>query len=201
MWIGGNKGCQKHLCAHINVKWIGPQASFRAHGVDFSTNLDTMVTINYNKVLMSICHLFSQWSKRNLTVLGRVTVVKSLILSKLTFMILSLPDPPKSFVKDLDIMLYKFIWKGGDRVSRNQMIQTYGQGGVKMIDLRSYISALKCTWIRRFLNTGNSGWATLFSKITSIKNTLILEGGHSSIVQTLKAATHPNQFWIDVLTA
>ena len=201
VWIGGNKGRQKHLCTDINVKWVDAQDSFRVLGIDFVTNLEAMVTINYNRVLMSISQLINQWSKRNLTVLGRVTIVKSLILSKLTFLILSLPDPPKAFIKELDTMLYKFIWKGGDRVTRNQMIQTYSKGGVKMIDLCSYIAALKCTWIRRLLNTWNSGWATLFSKVTGIKNVLVLEGGHSSITDFLKAATKPNQFWINVLTA
>ncbi len=82
-----------------------------------------MIDNNYNRVLTSIDNLIGQWSKRNLTVLGRVTVVKALRLSKLTFLILTLPDPSKSFIKNLDSMLYKFIWKGVDRVTRNQMIQ------------------------------------------------------------------------------
>lgn len=128
VWIGGNKGRQKGLGDHINVNWAGPQDSFRVLGIDFSTNLDTMVTMNYNRVLDSTRSLIDQWSKRNLTVLGRVTIVKSLILSKFTFLILSLPNPPPHFIKNLNTMLYKFIWKGGDRVARNQMIQDYSHG-------------------------------------------------------------------------
>ena len=128
VWIGGNKGRQKGVCPDTDVHWVRPQESFRALGIDFSTNLDNMIDNNYNRVLNSISNLIGQWSKRNLTVLGRVTVAKSLILSKLTFLILTLPDPSKLFIKNLDSMLYKFIWKGVDRVTRNQMIQDYSQG-------------------------------------------------------------------------
>ena len=107
------------FCALFN--WIGVQDTFRALGIEFSTNLNTMVRVNYDKVIISVKCLIEQWSKRNLTVLGRVTIVKSLLLSKLTFLILTLPDPPGYMIKELDSMFYKFIWKGVDRISRNQM--------------------------------------------------------------------------------
>ena len=70
-----------------------------------------------------------------------------------------------------------------------------------MVDMRSYINALKITWIRRYLNVVDSGWVNLFSKITTIQNSLVLEGGHANIVQPLKLAQCPNYFWIDVLNA
>ena len=76
VWIGDNKGRPKHPCTDIYVKWVETQESFRALGMDFIMTLEAMVTITYNRVLMSILKLIIQWSKRNLTVLGRVTIVK-----------------------------------------------------------------------------------------------------------------------------
>ena len=145
VWIGSNKGRKKGICEHIKVNWVLAENSFRALGIDFNTNLASMVNLNYTKVISAIKSLIEQWSKRNLTVLGRVTVTKSLLLSKLTFLILTLPNPPSNVIKELDCMFYNFIWKGNDRVSRNQMIQGYCHGGVKMIDMHSYIKALKVT--------------------------------------------------------
>ena len=201
VWIGGNKGRQKSICSNIEVKWVDPQGSFRALGIDFVTNLENMTDINYNNVLGSIHTAIGQWSKRNLTVLGRITIVKSLILSKLTFLALTLPDPSKLFIKNLDSLLFKFIWRGVDRVTRNQMIQNYSQGGVKMVDLRSYINSLKCTWIRRLLQgTCTSGWRLLFMKLSNIQNLLFLEGGHVRIAQKFQRSAFPNRFWLDVLT-
>ena len=97
-----------------------------------------MVSVNYDEVMILIRKLVHSWSRRNLTVLGRVTVVKSLILSKLTFLILTLPNPPPEFIKELTKCIYNFVWKGMDRVARNQMIQDYKHGGVRMVDVQCY---------------------------------------------------------------
>ena len=81
------------------------------------------------------------------------------------------------------------------------MIQDYSEGGVKMVDIRSYFSALKCTWIRRLLRAEDSGWSSLFYTLFNFQNILFLEGGHPSFAQFLQRAIHPNRFWLDVLTA
>ena len=71
-----------------------------------------VVLLNYNKSMHSLRNLITRWSKRNLTVLGRITVIKSLLLSKLTFLILTIPDPPIDTINDLNSMFFKFIWRG-----------------------------------------------------------------------------------------
>ena len=76
---------EEQLCKEIKVNWVD-KGSFKALGVAFSTDLDSMVSLNYNKAIESLRKQIAMWSKRNLTVLGRVTVVKSLLLSKLTFL-------------------------------------------------------------------------------------------------------------------
>ena len=50
-------------------------------GVSFSTNLNDMLNLNYQKALSTIRQLIDTWSKRSLSVLGRITLVKSLLLS------------------------------------------------------------------------------------------------------------------------
>ena len=97
-------------------------------GIIFSTDLHSMVLRNYNRIILSIRKQISHWSKR---VTGRVTVVKSLLVSKLTYLICTIPDPPKDIVTQLNVMLFNFIWKGQDRVTINQMIQDYNLGGLK----------------------------------------------------------------------
>ena len=57
VWIGGNKGRQRGVCPDTDVHWVRPQESFRALGIDFSTNLDNMIDNNYNRVLNSISNL------------------------------------------------------------------------------------------------------------------------------------------------
>ncbi|KAJ8032352.1 hypothetical protein HOLleu_25860 [Holothuria leucospilota] len=69
-----------------------------------------MVGLDFNKALENIKGVLRHWSKRQLTVLGKVTVVKSLALSKLTYLLMSLPNPDESFVTNLQRLLFKFVW-------------------------------------------------------------------------------------------
>ena len=200
VWIGANKGRNDKICADLRVNWVGINDTFKILGVIFCTELDNMINLNYQKVLLSIKNLINHWSKRNLTVLGRVTVVKSLLLSKLTYLILTLPDPPTEVVNDLNRTLYKFVWKGLDRVSRNQMIQDYNKGGVRMVDVQTYIYALKVTWIRRIMGAVDAQWCKFFGNIATIPELYYVEGGSKSLYNSLPPNKY-NKFWSDVLIA
>ena len=55
-------------------------------------------------------------------VLGKITVVKTILLSKLTHLFISLQSPSKMFIKVLETMFYNYIWGSKtDRVSRNEL--------------------------------------------------------------------------------
>ena len=72
------------------------------------------------------------------SVYGKVTIIKSLIIPKFVY-ISSLLPVPKVIVKQLNRMLFKFLWKGPDKVTRLSAINEYDNGGLKMIDLESMI--------------------------------------------------------------
>ena len=63
------------------------------------------------------------------------------------------------------------------------MIQDFKNGGVRMVDVTSYIQALKATWIRRLLKESNSQWAKVFYKLTGINNILDIESGSPDITK------------------
>ena len=93
--------------------------------------------------------LFNIWSKRFITPLGRVAILKSLILSKLVHLWILLRDPPDDFVNNLQKMCFKFIWNNKqDKISRRTAIKSVKSGGLGVADIRKYISALKIMWIR-----------------------------------------------------
>ncbi len=52
--------------------------------------------------------------------------------------------------------MYDFLWNGKpDKISRKLIIQTYENGGLKMIDIKSFINTLKASWITRLKGTKN----------------------------------------------
>ena len=87
------------------------------------------------------------WYQRYLTPIGKVTVIKTLALSKLNHLFLALPNPKKELLKKIENMFYKFIWNGKpDKIRRQILTNLYLEGGMNMIDITHFISALKITW-------------------------------------------------------
>lgn len=56
--------------------------------------------MNYDKTLVKIKSTVEQWKKRKLTPIGKVTLIKSLIISQLNYLFISLPTPEISFFEE-----------------------------------------------------------------------------------------------------
>ena len=92
--------------------------------------------------------LFMTWLKRLLTPLGRVAVLKSLIVYIFVHLWIILPNPPDTYIKDLQGMVYKCVWNGKrDRINRCTAVKNVSHGGLGIPYIRSFIDALRLTWI------------------------------------------------------
>ena len=88
--------------------------------------------------------ILKSWQHRKLTLLGKITVIKSLALSKLVHLLTSLPNLNQSKLHDLNTLFFNFIWGGKtERIKRNTLIGDISQGGLKMIHLKSFCWYLK----------------------------------------------------------
>ena len=169
IWIGRKKHSKDKLNCKCHFDWNND--NFSLLGLHFHVNLDQMAEINYSLAINKVKNTISFWKKRSLTPLGKITVIKTLILSRLNHLFMTIPLPYKGFCKKIDNLLYNFLWDGKpDKVSRAQICQSYANGGLKMINTELFVKALKLTWLRRLITTQNSQWSTLFQlTLSSIK--------------------------------
>ena len=152
IWLGSKKFCKTKYMEHLNMVWNPP--TFKILGIWFTQSLKDMEDKNYNEKMREIRALFKIWMKRFITPLGRVAVLKSLILSKLTHLWIFLPNPPDKFTKDLQLMCFQFVWRGKqDRISRRTVIREEKRGGLNVPNLQAFMAALKLTWINRLKTT------------------------------------------------
>ena len=79
----------------------------------FYTNINSCVHVNGQySINVDKTKAVSAWSRRNLTPFGRVTVIKSLVISKITHLLMNLPDPEESFLKELNKLKLCIIFFG-----------------------------------------------------------------------------------------
>ena len=93
-----------------------------------------------------------------------MTIIKSLLLSKLIY-ISSLLPISKSVIQEVNQLIFKFLWNGTDKVIRLSTINSYDEGGLKMIDLDSMIKALRLGWIKRIFSSSNGTWKSYLQYI------------------------------------
>ena len=55
-------------------------------------------------------------------------------------------------------MVFKFIRKGTDKVTRLSVINTLDKGGLNLTDFESHIKALRLSWIPRLLDEREGPW-------------------------------------------
>ena len=91
-----------------------------------------------------ISKIIENWQFRRLTLLGKITkIIKSLLASQLVYILSPLPTP-SGYLKDINSLLYKFLWNGKcDKIKRIHMINDYTKGGLKMLDIQSFKNAVK----------------------------------------------------------
>ena len=88
---------------------------------------------------------------------GRAQIINSLLLSKLIY-IASMFPVPEEVIKDANRIIFKFLWKGQDRVARKAMINNFENGGLNILDFETMVKSLRLAWLRRFYIDEDAGW-------------------------------------------
>ena len=161
LWIGELHKSTEILFPQRKIKWA--RRKVKALGIWFSTCKGETVKLNYDERKEKLDKLIENWQFRRLTLLGKITVIKSLLASQLVYILTPLPTQQKA-LEEINRALYTFLWDGrGDKIKRTEMINDYEKGGLKMLDIQIFNRALKSIWIQKYLDDNNTGkWKLIF---------------------------------------
>ena len=133
------------------------KTSIKILGVHFDYNNVSRKKANFDSVLKSIKQVLNMWKWRGLTLIGRIQIVKSFAIPKFMSKA-SLIPVSNELIKEVNKELYSFIWKGKDKVKRAALINDIEDGGLKMLDLESMISAQRVMCVKRYVENFESPW-------------------------------------------
>ena len=198
VWLGSKKYTTVTYLDNYRMKWN--PSKFKLLGLWFTNDLSSMVEINFTEKFNETIKLFQIWAKRTITPLGRIAILKSLILSKLTYLWLLLPNPPQQVTDEIQSYCYNFVWNNKkDKIKRSLEIHNIEEGGLGLPDISSQIKALKLTWLKKCLRESecsNAKWKNLLHK-TCPSISMLKEYG----AKVLFRNTNPNPFWRDVFSS
>ena len=85
---------------------------------------------------------------RNLTVEGKITIFKTLAISKIIHLSLAI-NVPMEIINELNKMQKEFIWNGNNaKIKPSTLCNKYENGGSKNVDILSKVISLQCSWIK-----------------------------------------------------
>ena len=169
-------------------------------GITYGKTNDDILSKNFRSIIPKIKNEIAQWQRRHLSFIGKITVIKSLLMSKFVHIFTALPNPEERTIKEINSILFRFIWNNGpDKIKRSVVVQDYHEGGLRMIDIRSFALSLKTTWLKRlYWAPENAAWANLAREILPDIERLVC---YSSTKLKNVANGIKNQFWKDVIHA
>ena len=136
------------------MKWLKDKV--KALGVWLSTDLILVAKLNYEDKIKNLKASLGSWELRRLSLLGKITVLKSLIVSQLVYVLSPLSIDQKA-IQEINSLCYDFLWGGRDKIKRDIMIDDFGQGRLKMVDVPLFAKSLKSTWIKKYSDQNNRG--------------------------------------------
>ena len=121
----------------LGVIW--KPGNFKMLGVWFSPDEQEMSRLNLNEKIEKMKQIMNIWTGRNLTIFGRVMILKTMILSQI-INICSAVYVSNSFIQQVDELFFEFLWGKGKRakVKRDVVTNNKQLGGLKMIDFKKY---------------------------------------------------------------
>ena len=137
-------------------------------GIYFGTGKNAgSIEQNWIGIKESIQKQIVSWSKRNLSIKGKIIVTKTFLISQAIYKIQSI-SLPEHVINDINTTLFSFIWrkklsnkKAHEALKRQILCLEEEQGGLKMINIKNMRDSFLINWAITLLNNPNSYYMKL----------------------------------------
>ena len=158
VWLG-NSFTKPQCLSKFNLKF---SSNFELLGITFDLNIEKMIAKNFDQKIIEIEKVLNLYKKLNLSLIGKVNVIKTLVLPKLVYLFTVLPNPDNSTWVKTRKIFKDFLWGDGQvKIVNKQLEKTIEEGGLKLISIDLFNKALKLSWIRRLITTSGN-WQNIF---------------------------------------
>ena len=163
--MGGNAS---HEVSYNNLRVkIDILEQIKVNGLLLSYNNELARKENIRKMLEAVRVQLANWTKMNLSIIGKIQIYKTFGLSQILYTLATVQiTPPEE--KSLTNLIYKFIWnkdmstnKAPDRIKRNILLGKIKSLGFGMIDYKEVVKSIRIRNVIRLLNLKNTPLAKI----------------------------------------
>ena len=191
--IGSLKTSNAKFYTKNNVKW----SSTAIEVLGVKVTHDNILEDNYTVLLNKSVNVLNNWANRGLSLIGKITVINTLVASLFVYKMTVLEIIPEKVVRTFESIIAQFIWSGKKAKIALKILQSAKSiGGLELVDLRKKDISLKCSWVQ--ILDKECDYAKGIFKMHPLKEKIFMCNLHESDVKDLNIK---NPFWRDMLKA
>jgi len=145
-----NRGDQRYEFSYMGIDYaLTGVENIKITGILFQQNEERMRRANLEAIMSKINKQLLRWSRRGLSLLGKIVIMKTFGISQITFLMQSI-YLETSDLQSINKLLYKFLWnknyraaKAPERIKREIINKPIELGGFGMLDIFELDNSLK----------------------------------------------------------
>ena len=167
-------------------------------GVRISTDLKELVQINFEALIPKIENQIKMWNMRELSLYGKVLIIKTFLMSQLVYRLSVLPSPKEEF---LDKVQKLFFWFFVPKIRKTVLYSEKENGGLNMPNVKYKDISFKVAWVRRLLDSPEHFVISSQQKILCNEVFWKCSFTTKCVNQVLSSLNIKSPFWQDVIKA
>uniref|UniRef100_A0A9J8CLD1 Reverse transcriptase domain-containing protein n=1 Tax=Cyprinus carpio carpio TaxID=630221 RepID=A0A9J8CLD1_CYPCA len=154
--------CNASMVTKFGFSWI--PRGIKYLGIKISRELEEIPMLNLAPLLQNIRNNLDKWGRIQLTLWGKVNIIKMAVSSQLNYVLMMLPiTVPQLIFNQYDMMVKRFLWNGKrPRIKLNKLCASRDKGGLGLPDPRLYqISFEMAKLAKHWNNNTQLDWVTI----------------------------------------
>ncbi len=116
---------------------------------------------NFTDTIIKIENVLRVWRQRDLTLEGKITIFKTLAISKIVYNAY-LSTVPNFVIEALKKIQSNFLWNGlRPKIKHDTLCNSYEKGGLQSVDISLKLKALQLSWVKRLYDNNPHQWKTI----------------------------------------
>ena len=172
--IGSIRKSDAKLYSQLPIQW---STHIKILGIHITADRTEMVDMNYSKIIEKMRKTLAPWCMRSLTLIGKVLVCNSLVISQAIYNILAISLPSEKRLKEIKKIINEFLWEGKPaRIAHRTLNKEYVSGGLKLVDIYAKMIAIKSKWVQKILkNNTKHVWLDIAQILLGISPKYLFE--------------------------
>ena len=193
--VGSLKGSGAHMYTLKQLQWSDDNIEML--GVTIS-NDNCQSSVQFNSILKKMKEVCNKWYNRQLTLMGKVLLINTLIGSLFVYSLTVLPLITVAQNKEIEKIICEFLWKGKrNKIPLEVLYRNKEEGGLKLVNVRDRQRSLRVGWIREVY--GKKEWQYIYQWLVPCLGEMIWECNlHKADVRKI-CLGEPTNFWVETL--